>query len=122
LSDERRQRALENRVLRGIFGPKRDEETRELIKLYNEELNDLSTLQNIIRLIKLRIIKWLGHGAGMGGPEVHTGFWWGNLREREQMGKQHRREDNIKMDLQDLGSISMDWIDLAPYGTGGGHL
>jgi len=54
-----------------------------LIKLYNEELNDLNTLQNIIGLIKSRRIKWLEHGAVMGRAEVHTGFRWGNLRERD---------------------------------------
>jgi hypothetical protein len=63
LSDEFRLRTLENRVLRGIFGPKSEEETGELIKLYNEELSDLNCLQNIIRLIKSRRIKWLGNEA-----------------------------------------------------------
>jgi len=53
-------------VLRRIFEPKRDEETGELIKLYNEDLNDLNSLQNIIGLIKSIRIKWLGHGAGIG--------------------------------------------------------
>ena len=66
LSGEFRVRALDNTVLRGIFGPKRDEETGELIKLYNEELSDLNCLQNIILLIKSRRIKWPWHGAVMG--------------------------------------------------------
>ena len=45
---------------------------------------------------------------------MHTGFWWGNLREREQLGTSRRRwEDNINMDLQEVGCGGMDWIDLA---------
>jgi hypothetical protein len=57
---------FENRVLRRIFGPKRDEVTREWRKLHNEELNDLYSSPNIIRLIKSRIMRWAGHVACMG--------------------------------------------------------
>ena len=57
---------FENRILRRIFGPKRDEVTREWRKLYNEELNDLYSLPNIVWVIKSRRIKWAGHVARMG--------------------------------------------------------
>jgi hypothetical protein len=66
LREERRLRVFENRVLRRIFGPKRDEVTREWRKLHNEELNDLYYSHNIVRVIKMRIMRWTGHVARMG--------------------------------------------------------
>ena len=55
-------------------------------KLYNEELNDLYSSPNINQVIKLRRTRWAGHVAHMGGRgEVHTGFWWGNMRERDYL-------------------------------------
>ena len=68
---------FENRVLRRIFGPKRDEVTREWRKLHNEELNDLYCSLNIVRVIKSRSIRWAGHLACMGEVESCAGFWWG---------------------------------------------
>jgi hypothetical protein len=82
LREECRLRLFENRVLRGIFGPKRDEVTGEWKKLHNEEPNDLYYSTNIIRVIKLRRIRLVGHVACMGRGEVYTGFWWGNLKEK----------------------------------------
>jgi hypothetical protein len=66
---------FENRVLRRIFGPKRDEVTGEWRKLHNEELNGLYSSPNIIRVIKLRRMRWAGHVARIGKGEVYTGFW-----------------------------------------------
>jgi hypothetical protein len=66
LREECRLRVLENRVLRRIFGFKRDEVIGEWRKLHNEELNDLYYLPNIIRVIKSRRMKWTGHVARMG--------------------------------------------------------
>ena len=60
MREEHRLRMFENRVLRRIFGPKKDDITREWIKLHNEELNDLYSSPNIIRVIKYRRIKWAG--------------------------------------------------------------
>jgi hypothetical protein len=57
---------FENRVLRKIFGPKRDEVTEEWRRLHNEELNDLYSSSNIIRVMKSRIMRWAGHVARMG--------------------------------------------------------
>jgi hypothetical protein len=64
--EEQRLRVFENRVLRGIFGPKRDKVTGEWRRLHNEELNDLYSSRNIIRVIKLRRMRWAGHVACMG--------------------------------------------------------
>ena len=65
LREERRLRVFENRVLRRIFGPKRDGVTGEWRKLHNEELNDLYSSPNIVRVIKSRRMRWAGHVARM---------------------------------------------------------
>jgi hypothetical protein len=66
LGEEHRLRVFENRVLRRIFGPKKDEVTGELRKLHNEELRDLYSSPSIIRIIKSRRMRWAGHVALMG--------------------------------------------------------
>jgi len=86
LSEERGLRVFENRVLKGIFGPKRDEMTGEFRKLYKEELNDLYSSANIVRVIKSKRMRLAGHIARVGRGEACTGFWWGNLGERDQLG------------------------------------
>ena len=83
LREERRLRVFENRVLRRIFYPKIDGVTGEWRKLHNEQLNDLYCSPNIVRVIKLRRMRWTGHVARMEGGVVCTRFWWGNLRERD---------------------------------------
>ena len=80
LREERRLRVFENRVLRRIFGPKRDEVTGEWRKLHNEELNNMYFSPNIVRVIKSRRMRWAGHVARRERGEVCKGFWWGNLR------------------------------------------
>jgi hypothetical protein len=79
--EERRLRAFENGVLRGMFGPKRDEVTGEWRKLHNEELNDLYCSPNIV--IKSRRMRWAGNVARMGERrgKVYTWFWWGTWRK-----------------------------------------
>jgi hypothetical protein len=74
LREEHRLRVFENRVLRRIFGLKRDEVTREWRKLHNEELHNLYSSPNIIRMIKSRKMKWAGHVARMG--EKRNAYWW----------------------------------------------
>ena len=104
LWEERRLRVFENRVLRRICGPKRDEVTGEWRKLHNEELNDLYCSPNNARVIKSRRMIWAWHVARMGWGGACTGFWWRNLRERYHLGRPWCRwENNIKMDLQEVG-------------------
>jgi hypothetical protein len=74
VGEKRRLRVLENRVLRRIFGHKSYEVAREWGKLHNEELNDLYSSPNIIRVIKSRRIRWAGHVARMGIREAYIGF------------------------------------------------
>jgi hypothetical protein len=78
LNDEYRLKVLENRMLRKIFGPKRDEVTGEWGRL-----GDLYSSPNIILVIKSR--RWAGHVARMLGGEVHAGFWWKTLRKRDRL-------------------------------------
>jgi hypothetical protein len=66
---------FENKVLRRIFGLRRDEVTEEWRKLHNEELHDLYSSPSIIRIMKLRR-RWAGHAARMGKREIHIGYWW----------------------------------------------
>jgi hypothetical protein len=86
LEGRNRLRVFENRVLRRIFGTRRNGVRGEWRKLHNEELNDLCFSPSIVRMIKSRRIKWAGHVARMGRGEAYTGFWWGNLRERDHLG------------------------------------
>jgi hypothetical protein len=72
---------FENRVLMRLFEPKRDEVRGKWRGLYNEMLNDLYSSPNTVGVITSRRMRWAGHVARMGEErEVHTGFWWGNLR------------------------------------------
>jgi hypothetical protein len=105
---------FENRVLRRIFGPKRDEGTSELRRLRNEELNDLYSSPNIIQVIKSRRMRWAGYVARMGEKRGAYRILVGRPEGRRPLGRPRRRcEDNIKMDLQVVGCLGMDWIELA---------
>ena len=73
-------------MLRRIFGPRTEEVTREWRRLHNEELNDLYSSPNIVRVIKSRRIRWAGHVACMGEEGWCIGSWWGNQRERDHWG------------------------------------
>jgi hypothetical protein len=102
LREEHRLRVFENRVLRGIFGPKRDEVTGEWRRLNNEELNDLYSSPNMIRVTKSRRLRWAGHVARMSRGEEHTGFWWGGEGKRPLGRPKRRWDDNIKMGFEEL--------------------
>ena len=96
LWEEHRLRVFENRVLWRVFGPKRDKVSGEWRKLHNEELSDLYSLPNIVRVVKLRGMRWAGHVACMGdGRGVHR-FLVGKPEGKRPFGRpRHRWEDNI---------------------------
>ena len=104
----------ENRVLRRIFGPKRDEVTGEWRKLHNELLNNLYSSPNIVRMIKSRRMRWAGHVARMGeGSGVYRALV-GRPERRRPLGRPRRRwEDNIRMDLREVGCGCVNWTELA---------
>ena len=104
---------FENRVLRRVFGPKRDEVTGEWRKLHNEEFKDLYSLPNIVRVVKSRRMRWAGHVVGMWeGRCVHR-VLVGKPEGKRPLGRPRRRwESNIKMDLQGVGGGG-DWMELA---------
>ena len=113
---------FEKRALRRIFGPKRDEVTREWGKLHNEERKDLCSSLNIFRVIKSRI-RWAGHVALTGRGETYTWFWWGNLRESDHLGDPGVGGRIIlrwTFRKWDVGVwTGSSWLRI---GTGGGHL
>jgi len=113
LRKERKLRVFEYMVLRRIFGPRRDEVTGEWRRLLNEELNNLYSSPNIVRVIKSRRMRWAGHVARMGEKGVYR-VLLGKPEGRRPLGRPKRRwVDNISMDLQEVESGYMDWIGLA---------
>jgi len=86
LWEERKLRVFENMVLRRIFGPRSDEVTGEWRRLYNEELNDLYSLPNIVRVIKWRRMRWAGHVARMGEERKVYRVFVGKPEEGEHWG------------------------------------
>ena len=105
---------FENRVLRRVFGPKREEVTGEWRKLHNEELSDMYYSPNVFRVIKTRRMRWAGHVARMGESRVVYRVLVGKPEGKRPLGRpRRRREDNIKMDLQEMGYKCIDWIDVA---------
>jgi len=109
MREERRLRVFYNRVLRRIFGPKRDEGTGEWKTLHNEELNDLYSSPNIVRVIKSRRTRQAGHVARMEEGRSLYRVLVGKPEGRRPLGRPRRRwEDNIKMDLQEVGCGGME--------------
>jgi hypothetical protein len=105
---------FENRVLRRIFGPKRDEVTGEWRKPHNEELCDLYSSPSIIRIIKSRRMRWEGHVARMGEKRNAYRLLVGKREKKRPLGRPRRRwVDNIRMDLGEVGWGVVDWIGLA---------
>jgi hypothetical protein len=105
---------FENKVLRRIFGPRRDEVTGDWRRLHNEEINVLYSSPNIVRVIKARRMKWVGHVARMGEERGVYRVLVGKLEGKRPLGRPRRRwMDNIRMDLQEVGCGHVDWIGLA---------
>jgi hypothetical protein len=114
LREEHRLRVFENRVLRRIFGPKRDEITGEWRKLHNEELHNLYSLPSIIRIIKSRRTRWAGHVARMEEKRNAYRLLVGKPERKRPLGRPRRRwVDNIRMDLGEVGWGDVYWIGLA---------
>jgi hypothetical protein len=109
-----RLRVFENRVLRRVFGPKRDKVTGDWSKLHKEQLNDLFSLPNIMWVVKSRRMRWAGHVVHMGEERgVHRVLVW-KPEGKRPLGRPRRRwEDNIKMDLQEVGGGRGDCMELA---------
>ncbi|KAJ4428681.1 hypothetical protein ANN_25674 [Periplaneta americana] len=114
LREEHRLRVFENKVLRKIFGAKRDEVTGEWRKLHNTELHALYSSPDIIRNLKSRRLRWAGHVARMGESRNAYRVLVGRPEGKRPLGRPRRRwEDNIKMDLREVGYDDRDWINLA---------
>jgi len=111
MREERRLRVFENRVLRRVFGSMRDEVTGEWRKLHNEELRDLYSLPNIVRVVKSRRMRWAGHVAHMGERRGVHRVLVGKPEGRRPL-ERRRWEDNIKMDVWEVGGGG-DWMELA---------
>jgi len=114
LREERKLSVFENIVLRRIFGPRRDEVTGEWRRLHNEELNDLYSSPNIVRVIKSRRMRWVGHVARMGEERGVYRALVGKPEGKIPLGRPRRRwVNNIRMDFQEVGCGYMGWIGLA---------
>jgi hypothetical protein len=105
--EEHRLRVFENRVLRKIFGPKREKEG-SWRKLHNDELHSLYSTPNVVRVIKSRRMRWVGHVARMGRRDVFTGFWLGGAKGRDHW-----------VDVGVGGRITLSWTlrELGDYGA-----
>jgi len=112
--EERKLGVFETIVLRRIFGPRRDEITGKWRRLHNEELNDLNSSPNIVRVIKSRRMRWAGHVACMGEEKRMYRVLVEKPEGRRPLGRpRHRWVDNIRLDLQEVGYVYIDWIGLA---------
>jgi hypothetical protein len=113
LGEEHRLRVFENRVLRKIFGPEREEDG-SWRKLHNGELHIQYSSLNIVRVIKSKRMKWVGHVACMGEGRGVYSVLVGMSEGKRLLGRpRHRWEDNIKLDLREIGIDGANWIQLA---------
>jgi len=123
LREECRLRVFENRVLRRIFGPKRDKETGEWRRLHNEKLNDLYSSPSIIRVIKSRRMRWAGHVVRMGERRGVYRVLVGKPEGKRPPGRPRRRwADNIKMNIEEVECGVWTGSSWCRIGTGGVHL
>jgi hypothetical protein len=109
LKEEYRLRVFENRVLRRIFGPKREEVTGDWRKMHNEELHNLYSLPNIIRIIKSKGMRWAEHVARIREKGNAYRILVGNTVGKRPLGRPRRRwVDNIEIDLREIGWDGLD--------------
>jgi hypothetical protein len=112
LREEHRLRVFENSVLRRIFGPKRNEVTGDWRKLHNEELHNLYSSPNIIRMMKSRWVRWTGYVARM-GEKNNPHRILVKPKGKRPLGRPRRKWlDSIKIDLREIGWDGMDWLEL----------
>jgi hypothetical protein len=111
LREEHRLKVFENKVLRRIFGPKRDEVTGGWRKLHNEQLRDLYSSPSIIRMIRSRTMRWAVHVVQMGEKRNAYRLLVGKPEGKNPLGRQRRRwVDNIKIYFLEIGWGGVDWI------------
>jgi hypothetical protein len=109
LREEHRLRVFENRVLRRIFGSKKDKVTGGWQKLHNEELHNLYSSSSIIKMIKSRRMRWAVHVARMGEKRNAYSILVGKPEGKRPLGRPRSRwVDNIKMDLREIGWDGVD--------------
>jgi hypothetical protein len=114
LREKHRMRVFENRVLRKIFGPKRSGVRGGIRKLHKEGLHNLHSSTSIIRMINSRRMRWAGHVVRMGAKRNACRILVGKPDAKRPLGgPRHMWEDNITMDVREIGWYTMDWIDLA---------
>jgi hypothetical protein len=117
LRQEHRLKVFENRVLWKIFGPKKEEDG-SWRKLHNDELQILYSSPNIVRVIKSRRLRWVGHVACMGeGRGVYRVLVGRPEGKRPLDRSRHKWEDNIKLVLREIGINGVNWIQLAQDGV-----
>jgi hypothetical protein len=122
LREEQRLRISENRVLRRIFGPKREEDG-SWRKLHNDEIHNLYSSPNIVRMIKSWRMRWAGHVARMGRGEVFARFWFGGPKVKdhwEDLGVGGRI--TLRWTLRRYGSMGRTGFGCLRIGSSGGFL
>jgi hypothetical protein len=103
---------FENRVLRRIYVPKRDEVTGGWRKLHNNKLHDLYHLPSIIRIVSYGRMRWVGHVAEMGEKRPAYRLLAGKLEGKRQLGRPRSMwVDNIQLDMAKIGWSGVDWFD-----------